>query len=100
MADERNDSLAVRHMRTWGRAARAASHYLLMKEQRYEQDGQELQEARAVLVTELAVLLEIAKQLDRESPVWKQVFYVQAAQNMIAACGMAQREIDDYQGLV
>ena len=87
-------------MRTWGRVARAGSHYLLMKEQRHEQDSQELKEAKAVLVMELAALLEIAKQMDRESPLWKQVFYVQAAQNMIAACGMTQQEIDDYQGLV
>lgn len=100
MADERDDSLAARHMRTWGRAAWAARHYLLMKEQRHEQDGQELKEAKAVLVMELAVLLEIAKQLDRKLPMWKQVFYVQAAQNMIAACGVTQQEIDDYQGVV
>jgi|SRR5450759_4546973 hypothetical protein len=93
-------TLEAWHMGTWGRAARAASRYMLMKEQRQEQDDQELKEAKAVLVAELAVLLEIAKQLDTELPVWKQVFYVQAAQNMIAGCGITQQEIDDYQRVV
>jgi hypothetical protein len=91
-------SLAAQHMRIWGRAAQAAGHYLSMKRQCQDQDDQELKEARAVLVAELAALLKIAKQLDRELPVWKQVFYVQATQNMIAACGITQQEIDDCLG--
>jgi hypothetical protein len=100
MANERNSSLAASHMKTWGRAARAASRYLLMKEQRQEQDHQKLKEAKAVLVAELAALLEIAKQLDMELPMWQHVFYVRATRNMIAACGITQQEIDDYQRVV
>jgi hypothetical protein len=95
-----NTSLKASHMKTWGRAARAASRYLLMKEQRQEQDDQKLKEAKAVLVAELAALLEIAKQLDLELPMWRHVFYVRATQNMIAACGITQQEIDDYQRVV
>ena len=67
-----------------------------MKEQCQEKDNQELKEAKASLVAALATLLEIAKQLDRELPVWRQIIYVQAAQNMAAACGIPQQEIDDY----
>ena len=54
-----------------------------------------MREARAVLVAELAALLEIAQQLDRELPAWKRVFYVRATLNMIEMCGITQREIDD-----
>ena len=93
-------SLAAQHMRIWGSAAQAAGHYLSLKRRCQGQDDQELKEARVVLVAELAALLEIAKQLDRELPVWKPVFYVQATQNMIAACGITQQEIDDYQRVV
>ncbi|MGH2493076.1 MAG: hypothetical protein ACRDIV_00045 [Ktedonobacteraceae bacterium] len=96
MAINNNTSLEAKHMNIWGRAAQAAHRYLLMKEQRQEKDKQELEEARAALVAELATLLEIAKQLDRELPVWKQVFYVQAAQSMAAACSITQQEITDY----
>ena len=87
-------------MKTWGYAAQAAHCYMFMKEQGQEKDDQELKEAKAMLVAALATLLEIAKQLDKELPAWKQVFYVQAAQNMIAACGMTQQDIDDYQRVV
>ena len=93
MANEKDSSLAARHMETWGRAARAASHYMLLKEQRQQEE----KEMRAILVAELAALLEIAKQLDTELPPWKYVFYVRGAQNMIAACGIIQQVIDDYQ---
>ena len=84
-------------MKSWGSAAQAASRYMLMKEQGQEKDDRELKEAKAMLIAALATLLEIAKQLDKELPAWKHVFYVQAAQNMIAACGMTQQEIDDCQ---
>ncbi|HEY6541653.1 MAG TPA: hypothetical protein VIZ18_11970 [Ktedonobacteraceae bacterium] len=100
MANEKDASLAVRHMNIWGCAAQAAGHYMSLKRQCQDQDAQELKEAKAVLVAELAALLEIAKQLDGELPVWKQVFYVQATQNMIAACGITRQEIDDYQRVV
>ncbi|HEU0002737.1 MAG TPA: hypothetical protein VFQ36_17645 [Ktedonobacteraceae bacterium] len=95
-----NTSLEAKHVNTWGRAAQAARCYMLMAEQPQEQDDQELKEARALLITELAALLEIAKRLDTASPLWKQVFYVQATRNMIAACGITQQEIDDYQRVV
>jgi len=93
-----NTSLAARHMHIWGRAAQAAGDYMTFKRQRREQDAQELKEARVRLIAELAALLEIAKQLDKELPVWKQIFYVKATQNMIEACGIMQQEIDDYLG--
>jgi len=85
-------------MHIWGRAAQAAGDYMSMKRQYREQNAQELKEARVRLIAELAALLEIAKQLDKELPVWKQIFYVKATQNMIEACGIMQQEIDDYLG--
>ncbi|HLZ81577.1 MAG TPA: hypothetical protein VKP04_08095 [Ktedonobacteraceae bacterium] len=100
MANEQDSSLATRHMHIWGRAAQAAGDYMSMKRQYQEQGDQVLKEARAGLIAELAALLEIAKQLDKELPAWKQVFYVQATQNMIAACGITQQEIDDCQRVV
>ena len=100
MANERDSSLEIRHMNTWGRAAQAARCYMLMAEQRPEKDDQELKEAKALLIAELAALLEIANQLDMVLPLWKQVFYVQATRSMIAACGITQQEIDDNQRVV
>lgn len=91
-----NTSLAARHMHIWGRAAQAAGDYMSLKRQCQEQDSQELKEAKVRLIGELAVLLEIAQQLDRELPVWKQAFYVKATRNMIEACSITQQEIDDY----
>jgi hypothetical protein len=93
-------SLAARHMHIWGRAAQAADDYMSLKRKCQEQDDQELKEAKAVLIAELAALFEIAQQLDKELPAWKQIFYVKATQNMIEACGIKQREIDDYSGMV
>ena len=96
MANEQNGSLAARHMHIWGQAAQAAGHYMSLRRQCQDQDAQEVKEARAALVAELAALLEIALQLDRELPAWKQVFYVSATWNMIEACGITQREVEDY----
>ena len=98
MASEQDSNLAAKHMHIWGRASQAASDYMSLKRRCQEQGGRELKEAKTRLVTELAELLEVAKQLDRELPAWKQVFYMKATQNMIEACGITQQEIDDYAG--
>ena len=100
MANERDSSLAARHMHIWGRAANAAGHYMSLKRQCQDQGAQELKEAKAALVAELAALLDIARQLDKELPAWHRVFYVKATQNMIEACSITQQEIDDYLGIV
>ena len=99
MANEQDGSLAARHMHIWGRAADAARHYMSLKRRCQDQGTQEVKEARAALVAELAALLEIAQQLDRELPAWQREFYVKATRNMIEVCGITEQEIDDYQGV-
>ena len=74
MADVHDSSLAVRHMHIWGRAAQAAGDYMSLRRRCQEQGGRELKETKVVLVAELAALLEIAKQLDKELPSWQWVF--------------------------
>ena len=99
MTNEQDGSLAARHMHVWGRAADAARHYMTLKRQCQDQGVQEVREAREALVGELAALLEIAMQLDRELPAWQREFYVKATRNMIEACGITEQEIDDYKGV-
>ena len=95
-----NDDLQKRHMETWARAAEAAWCYMNVRGQGRGIGDPELCAARAVLLAELTAMLDLAEQLDTELPLWKKVFYVQATQNMIAACHLSAQEIDDYRSAV
>jgi len=86
-----NTTLEARHMETWARAAQASARYTRME--RGEQDGPEGRAARATLIAELATLLEISQQLDKELPLWQKELYVKAAQGMVEACHLSMEEI-------
>ncbi|HVB73181.1 MAG TPA: hypothetical protein VNE38_06450 [Ktedonobacteraceae bacterium] len=86
-----NTSLEARHMKTWSRAAQASARYTRMDVG--EQGGPEGLAARAILIAELAALLEIAQQLDKELPLWQKELYVKAAQGMVEACHLSMEEI-------